>query len=628
MRVLQFDGSDPARPVLREVGNSATRFGYSSGSPVVTSNGTDPASAIVWEVYATDRSGANGTLEALDAVPVNGVLKEIWSAPIGIAAKFTVAATDDGHVYVGTRSDGSSATAGVVYGFGVTSNPPFTGTGQVSLPDAGVGGASSSASVTLTATQAMQLSSAPATTSTGSPSPFTAGTATLNGQAIDGYPVDLTAGDKLVVPVTFAPGTVGVLAGSVQLATNVPGFTTVTVPLAGNGTTPGVTVAPEMLAFGAPGSGDDDDPDTGPIPVGAAEPFEAAITNTATVNETVTGITGPSAPFSLTGGLTAGQVLTPGQSATVTITYTPTTASMSDSGSMAVSYTDGTSARTLTLPMTGASVPGSGVLTPSGASVTFGSVPLGSSAGSTVTLANTGNLPVTVTGFSAPGVPFTTPVPVPSGLTIDPGDDISLPVAYTPQSRGMTTGIYQLTTSDEHNPPRTLTIAVSGDGVPPAAGTGTVPSPGGGWTLNGSAAVLGTTLDLTPAAAGQAGSAVYYQPERGTDLRASFTLHASGGPGGDGVTFSLLKPADPAAALGGGGELGFGGGDSASAASPGSASCSAPRRLTAARPATSPASPRAHPAATLPSPRPPQTCPTCARAPMPSASCPPAARSR
>ena len=166
MRVLRFNGSDSARPVLSEVGNSATTFGYTSGSPVVTSNGADPGSAIVWDVYATDRTGANGTLEAFDAVPVNGVLKEIWSAPIGIAAKFTVAATDDGRVYVGTRSDGSSATAGMVYGFGVTSNPPFTGTGQVTLPDAGVGGASSATAVTLTATQAMQLSRAPVTTST------------------------------------------------------------------------------------------------------------------------------------------------------------------------------------------------------------------------------------------------------------------------------------------------------------------------------------------------------------------------------------------------------------------------------------------------------------------------------
>lgn len=34
--------------------------GYTSGSPVVTSNGTDPSTAIVWVVGATGSSGTNG----------------------------------------------------------------------------------------------------------------------------------------------------------------------------------------------------------------------------------------------------------------------------------------------------------------------------------------------------------------------------------------------------------------------------------------------------------------------------------------------------------------------------------------------------------------------------------------
>jgi hypothetical protein len=559
MRVLRFDGSNAARPVLTEVGNSATPFGYTSGSPVVTSGGTDPGSAIVWDVYATDRTGADGTLEAFDAVPVNGVLKEIWSAPIGIAAKFSVVATDDGHVYVGTRSDGSSATAGMVYGLGVTSNTPFTGTGQVTLPDAGVGGASSATSVTLTATQAMQLCSAPAITSTTSPSPFSAGTVTLNGQAIGSYPVGLEAGDQLVVPVTFTPAAAGGSVGSVQLATNVTGFTTVTVPLAGNGTTPGLTVAPQSLAFGAPGNGDENDPNTGPIPIGESEPFEADVTNTATVDETVTSITGPSSPFRITGGLTAGQVLTPGQSAAVTITYTPTAAGPPDGGSMAVGYTAGTTTGTLTLPMTGANVAGSGTLTPSPAAVTFSHVPLGQDASSTVSLTNTGNLPVTVTGFSEPGVPFTTPVPVPSGLTVNPGQDIRLPVTYTPQGLGSVTASYQLTYSDGRGAAVTEAVSVTGSAARPSSGA-VVPGPGGGWTLNGSAQMKGTTLQLTGAARYQAGSAVYYQPLPSSDLHATFTEQSGGGSGADGLAFAMVSPQDPATVLGGSGRLlGFGG---------------------------------------------------------------------
>jgi hypothetical protein len=334
----------------------------------------------------------------------------------------------------------------------------------------------------------------------------------------------------------------------------------VTVPLAGNGTTPGLTVEPQSLAFGAPGNGDENDPNTGPIPVGESEPFEADVTNTATVDETVTSITGPSSPFSITGGLKTGQVLTPGQSAAVTITYTPTAPTTSDSGSMSVSYTDGTTTGTVTLPMTGVSVAGSGALAPSPASVTFSHVPLGQVASSTITLANTGNLPVTVTSFSAPGVPFTTPVPVPNGLTIAPGDDIRMPVTYTPQGLGSVTRSYQLTYSDGHHPAVTKAISVTASAARPSAGS-VVPGPGGGWTLNGSAQMKGTTLQLTPAARSQAGSAVYYQPLPSSDLHATFTEQSSGGSGGaDGLAFALVSPQDPATVLGGDGQLlGFGG---------------------------------------------------------------------
>jgi hypothetical protein len=559
MRVLRFNGSNAARPVLTEAGNSATTFGYTSGSPVVTSNGTDPGSAVVWEVYSSGSSGVGGTLEAFSAVPVNGVLKQIWSAPIGLAAKFEVPATDGDRVYVGSRNDGTSPTAGVVYGFGLTSNPPFTGTGQLTLPDAGVGGTASSATVTLTAAQAMELTSAPAATSTTSPSPFTAGTATLNGQAISGYPAAVRAGDQLAIPVTFTPAAAGGSAGSLTLTTNVAKFASVTVPLAGNGTTPGLSVEPGTLAFGAQGTGNQNDPNNGPIPVGASEPIQADIVNTATVSETVTGITGPSAPFSLTAGLAVGQVLKPGQSAEVTVTYTPTAAASSDSGSLAVSYSDGTTTGTLALPMTGASVAGSGALTPSTTSVIFNHTPLGQNATATVTFTNTGNLPETVTSFSQPGVPFTTPVPVPKGLAIAPGDGLSLPVIYTPQSLGGVTASYQLTASDGHNPPVTQAISVTASAGRPSAGS-VVPGPGGGWTLNGSALMSGTTLQLTQAAHYQAGSAVGYQPLFSNKLAAQFTEQSNGGSGADGMTFAMLNPQDPGTSLGGVGQLlGFGG---------------------------------------------------------------------
>ena len=79
----------------------------------------DPSSAIVWEVGASDSSGAGGTLYAYRAVPPSTciaaapcTLTPLWSAPIGTASKFTVPATDDGRVYGGTRD-------GHLLGFGL-----------------------------------------------------------------------------------------------------------------------------------------------------------------------------------------------------------------------------------------------------------------------------------------------------------------------------------------------------------------------------------------------------------------------------------------------------------------------------------------------------------------------------
>ncbi|HEX9032788.1 MAG TPA: PQQ-binding-like beta-propeller repeat protein, partial [Streptosporangiaceae bacterium] len=117
LRALKFGVDSSGSPLLSDVANSAGNFGFSSGSPVVTSNGTDPSSAVVWEVY-TSAPGAAGTLEAYQAVPASSctaaapcTLRELWSAPIGTASKFTIPATDSGRVYVGTGD-------GHVLGFG------------------------------------------------------------------------------------------------------------------------------------------------------------------------------------------------------------------------------------------------------------------------------------------------------------------------------------------------------------------------------------------------------------------------------------------------------------------------------------------------------------------------------
>jgi hypothetical protein len=555
LRVLKFDGSNATTPVLRLTANSPGTFGYSSGSPVVTSNGTDPASAIVWNV-ATPSSGSNAArLQAFLAVPGPGsaTLTQIWSAPVGQSAKFAVAATDSGRVYVASRNDGTDTTQGVVYGFGVSSAMPLLGK-QVDFTAVGVGSPAKQLTATISATQDLQVTGVTGS-SPANPSPFTLDTASLNGTPVAGFPVSLKAGDKLTVPVTFTPGVAGSFTGSVDVATNVPGFTTVSIPLLGTGAAPGLAAYPATLAFGLNGTGLGGDPNSGPVPLGATQTFTTDIVNTNTTAETISSVTPPSAPFTMVTGLAANTVLQPGQAVPVTVTYKPAQVTSSDAGSLSVTSADGTA----TVPLTGISVAGSGLLTASTTSVNLGNVQLGKSATATVTLTNAGNLPVNVTSFAGAPAPFGTPQPVAPGLGIHPGDTVTVPVTFTPQSRGTVNGQVVLTTTDGQSPARTVTINVTGIGVAPSSGVA-VPSPGGGWTLNGTAAMLGTTLQLTPAATQRAGSAVYNEPLSSNGLRASFTVRLSGGTGADGIAFAMINPGDTPTALGGPGQLlGYGG---------------------------------------------------------------------
>lgn len=535
LRALMFNATSP--PTLTDAGDSAGTFGYSSGSPVVTSNGTDPASAVVWVEYAGNSTGGSGALEAFEAIPSAGTLQEIWSAPIGTASKFAVPATDGGRVYVGTRD-------GHVIGFGSPSKAPLTDP-PVSFPATAVG---STATATATVTAATQVTVTGATASSaGDANPFTVGQPNVN-DAPASFPVTLNPGDTLSVTVTFAPATPGGATGAVAFSTQTPNFPAVNIPLTGTGTQTGLYATPASLQFGT-------------VPIGSSETLQTVITNGGTADETVTNSAPPSAPFT-TSGLpdgtgTSPTVIPPGASVTVSVTYTPTEAAGTGS---TLSVTGSLGGTVATVSVSGTGVPGQGTLQASPASVSFGAVPLGQQGTKAIQVTNTGNLAMTITGFTAPGAPFGTPNPVTTGITLDPGYNIEIPVTFTPQSTLAISGQYVLTATDGNNPAQTVTIGVSGSGAKPTSGVA-IPSPGGGWSVNGSAQLVGTTLRLTAAVPSQRGSAVYYQPVPSNGLHAQFTSHIFGGNGADGLSLSLLDAgkAAPSSLGGGGGKLGFGG---------------------------------------------------------------------
>jgi outer membrane protein assembly factor BamB len=90
-------------PSLDAPVSSDDAFGFGSGAPVITSEGTASGSAVLWIVWAADSTGANAQLRAYDPVPVNGHLRLRRSWPIGQSSKFSMPGVGNGRLYVGTR---------------------------------------------------------------------------------------------------------------------------------------------------------------------------------------------------------------------------------------------------------------------------------------------------------------------------------------------------------------------------------------------------------------------------------------------------------------------------------------------------------------------------------------------
>ncbi|MGW5664935.1 choice-of-anchor D domain-containing protein [Streptomyces sp. NPDC003758] len=516
LRAFAYGVTGSGLPALSSAGASSGTFGYTSGSPVVTSTGTTAGSALVWAVYTDGSNGANAQLRAYDAVPVNGTMKLRWSAPIGTASKFSVPATDGGRVYVGTRD-------GHVLAFGRPSSAALTGNpvdfGKVPV------GSTAKATATVTATRDVTITAV----STPSGSRFSA--------APTGLPRTLHAGDTYSVPVTFSPTSTGADSSVLNFTTNLG---TIGIGLTGYGTQSGLTPTPATLNF-----------DT--VATGTSKTLGVTFTNTGTQPETITGTSPPNAPFSATGLPANGTVVQPQQSVTVQVKYAPTAAG-DNTGTLSVTGQNGIAKVTLT----GTAVVGQARLTVTPTSTDFGQVPVGQSVTRTFDIKNTGNVPLTITKAAPPAAPFHVSNPVSEGQVIGPEDVVHQAVTFSPTSIGSVTGTYQLTSDDGRGPQNeTLT----GSGTP--AGNGiNVPAPGaGGWKLNGSAQLSGGDLQLTQATGEQAGSAVFPVPVVTDGLKATFTTVIGGGSGADGLTFSLLDPArtTPSALGAKGGGLGWSG---------------------------------------------------------------------
>ena len=393
-------------PVLTRTGASVGTFGYTSGSPVVTSDGTATGSALVWAVYATGPTGAGGQLRAYDAAPVKGTMTLRYSVPIGTATKFSVPATDAGRVYVANRT-------GQVYGFGRPTTSALAGTPS-DFAKVAVGSATVK-QVTVTAKKALTVTHVAASDG------FSAGAVTL--------PTTLAVGASLTVPVSFRPASPGAVSGALTFSTSAGTFA---FDLHGFGTQPGLTSDPPSLDFGD-------------VPVRARVTLSVSVSNSGSGATTVTGASGPAAPFATASLPGTGTSLASGGSVSVPVSFAPTVAGTTTSRVVVRSATG-----SVTIPVTGRGVDGAPRLTLTPTEVDFGDVEVGGSATRVFDIANAGNLLLTLSKAAPPTAPFLVPDPVAEGQQIEPGDDdaIHQSVTFHPTATGTFSGTYLITGND------------------------------------------------------------------------------------------------------------------------------------------------------------------------------------
>jgi len=426
LKLYKYGKAADGTPSLAAPVQSDDAFGFSSGAPIITSDGTASGSATLWIVWAPNGGGTGGQLRAYDAVPVGGHLKLRRSFPLGQVAKFTMAGVGSGRTYVGTRN-------GHVLAFGAPVKADVQAP-ATTFPLTTVG-STSTANVKLTISGTVKVSTIAA-----SPAQFTARTTGL------GLGGTFAAGSTITVPVDFTPTDPGSAAGTLTVGTD-KGVFTFSLTGAGQAQAAVLTASPPIVSFGG-------------AVVGDSQASVVSFGNGGGQPLTVTGVTLPGAPFSVDNAPAVASVIAPGQTVNVTVHYQPTAV-----GNFNDDLVLDTTAGQKTVGLSGSAGLGPKLsLTPS-TGWTFGSVAVGQSRTVAVTLSNTGDSAMTITKSKPPtDARFTVLDALDEASVIPAGQSRTLRIAFTPTASGTVTDAWTVNAGDGSG---VQTIAVSGTGVTP-----------------------------------------------------------------------------------------------------------------------------------------------------------------
>jgi hypothetical protein len=261
-------------------------------------------------------------------------------------------------------------------------------------------------------------------------------------------PLTLAAGQSSTFGVLFAPAVAGASNGLLSLSVS-GSATTFDMSLSGSGVVPAsLTATPASLTFSG-------------VQTGKSQTQTVAVTNVGGMSATISQDSVAGSGFSIS-GLNAPLTLIPGQTASLSVTFTPL-APGTVTGSVAIASNASDSNLAVALSGTATGAPQGGQLSVSPTTINVGNVTVGLSGTKTGTLSATGSsvsvssASVGSSEFAISGLSF--PVVIPAGQSVN------FTVTFTPQSSGAASAEASFA-SDATNSPTSATVTGTGIAAP------------------------------------------------------------------------------------------------------------------------------------------------------------------
>jgi Protein of unknown function (DUF1573)/Abnormal spindle-like microcephaly-assoc'd, ASPM-SPD-2-Hydin len=256
------------------------------------------------------------------------------------------------------------------------------------------------------------------------------------------FPIAILSGQSAPISLVFTPNAAGAFNATVTITSNASNSST-TLSLAGTGLTSGqLGASPTSESFGS-------------VTLGTQRTQTVTLTNSTASTVNISQASASGSGFALS-GITTPLAVSPSQSATFTVTFSPQSAGSASGNVIILSDAPNSS---LSVPLSGTGVT-EGAVGASPTSLNFGTVTVSGKQVMSETLTNTGGSAVTVSQVVASGAGFSV-----SGIstpaTLAAGQSATFSVTFSPQSAATFTGNVTVT-SNGSDP--TLTIPLTGIG--------------------------------------------------------------------------------------------------------------------------------------------------------------------